>query len=576
MGGQYHFHLETQTALIIPGENNEIKAHIATQLTTNVQATIASVVGVPISNVEVQVKRCGGGYGGKLLNSESLSSALAVAALKLGFPVRAVMDLDTNMTMLGRRPVSLANYTVGVSSSGKIIALEVAVYTDGGCQPNDAQLIPLLIIQTLDSCYYIPNFNATCQLVRTNTPAHTSARGPGWTPGIFFMEHIMEHVSSVLEMDPLALKELNFFQKGQTTPDGTPLKYWNLDTIWSQLQETSSYAQRLQEVESFNAANMWKKKGLSIVPCRWAGNWANDHHSALVAIYADGSVLVSISGVEIGQGINTKVAQAVAYTLKIPIELISILNHNTTATPNVGPTGGSVTSSLCCKAASLACETLNSRLAPLRNFMKAQFAETKTWKELIAAALKAGVVLQAQGDCQPGPGPLSPTVAYNSYSAVVQEVMVDILTGEIQLTRTDILFDAGYSLNPAVDIGQVEGGYVMGLGLYLTEELLYNSVGQLTTTNTWEYKPLTALDGILDFRVALLANAPNPLDYLSSKLTGEPPLALSCAAVFAIQHAIRSFKKDTNQQFKDLALNSPVTVDVAQLACNVNPSLFTF
>jgi len=273
-------------------------------------------------------------------------------------------------------------------------------------------------------------------------------------------------------------------------------------------------------------------------------------------------VLVSHSGVEIGQGIDTKVVQTVAYKLGIPIELITTGNETSITVPNNTGTGGSVTSALCCKAVSEACDVINKNLAPIRTML----GKNATWKQLIIKALSAGVVLQAPGNVFPGPPVNSPSAQYNSYSAAVQEAEVDILTGEIQLTRTDILFDAGVSLNPAVDIGQVEGAFVMGLGNHFTEYINYNKDGVLTNNSTWEYKPFSAMDIPLDIRVSLLKDAPNPMGFLGSKCTGEPPLALSCVALFAVQDAVASFRRDMGLDVSNFSLNSTSTIDIIQTA----------
>jgi len=576
MGGQYHFHQETQTALIIPHEDDQFKAYVATQMTTTVQQAIANTLTLPLHKVQVEVKRCGGGYGGKLTNSEALACALAVAANKLGCPIEGTLTIQNNMEMLGRRPKHRLNYTVGVMNNGLVHALQINTFTEAGCSnsgDNYGTVSQLLL--TLDTCYSIPNFSAYGKLCKTNTASNTSARGPGWTPGVFFMEHIMEHVASFLGQEPSAIKEMNFFQKGQKTPDGTPLTYWNMDVIWPQLKASSDYATRLQAVKAFNSTNTWKKKGLSIIPVRWAAGWQGDYQCALVNVYGDGTVLVSHSGVEIGQGMDTKVAQTVAYELGIPMSSITINNQSTVTAPNGGGTGGSVTSGLCCRAAAAACKEIKQRLAPIASLLAlvAQEEGTKappTWQELVAKALASGVCLQVTGSVFPPAGPLSPNVAYNSYSAIVQEAELDVLTGEIQLDRTDILFDCGISLNPTVDIGQVEGGFVMGLGLYLTEEINYDANGKLITFDTWEYKPEGALDIPVDFRVSLLPDAPNPLGFLSSKLSGEPPVALSCAALLAVQHAAKAFREEKGGlNVKDFFLDSPATVERAQLGCSV-------
>eukprot|EP01125_Pyxidicula_operculata_P021742 TRINITY_DN8602_c0_g1_i1.p1 TRINITY_DN8602_c0_g1~~TRINITY_DN8602_c0_g1_i1.p1 ORF type:complete len:1453 (+),score=397.51 TRINITY_DN8602_c0_g1_i1:448-4359(+) len=572
IGSQYHFHMETQTCTTIPQEDNQFKLYSATQDTTTAQQTISSILNIPQNKINIEVKRCGGGYGGKLSNSLVISGATAVAANKYNVPVRAVMELETNMRMLGKRPEYYVEYTVGFSNSGILKALEVKIYCNGGITGNETMATLMVLLNTLDSSYSVPNFYASGVVCKTNTPANTSVRGPGWIPGIFIIEHIMENVAIYLNQPADVIKRQNFFTKGQVTPNGTRLVNWNLDNIWDQLKTSSNYDQRYQEIQQYNAQNKWTKRGISIVPCRFGAFWATDMQSTLISIYGDGSVVVSHSGVEIGQGINVKVAQTVAYGLGIPMSLITVTHRDTILSPNISATGGSVTSELCCKSALQACDVLNQRLSPLKNTL----GKDITWQQLIAKAVAAGLDLQAKGQVFPGPGPYSPLFQYQSYSACVQEIFLDVLTGEHQLIRTDILFDAGTSLNPLVDIGQIEGAFVMGLGLMLTEQITYDDKGALNNRNTWEYKPPTGQDIPLDFRVTLLKDTPNPLGFMGAKITGEPPLALSCSTLFAIQQAVKSSRSDRQKPINDVSIDAPGTVERCQLSALVSPSDLTF
>jgi len=291
------------------------------------------------------------------------------------------------------------------------------------------------------------------------------------------------------------------------------------------------------------------------------------------SILGDGSVDVTHGGVEIGQGIDTKVAQTVAYILGVELKMINVKRHSSQVTPSVSATGGSITSGLCSYAAYNACNELNTRLQPI----KALMPPGTSWVNIIQQALNSGVNLSSLGFIAPGPPPNSQTTQYNSYSAAVTEVLVDILTGEHQILRTDILFDAGKSLNPVVDIGQVEGGYVFGLGLFLTEEITIDkTTGAPLQYNTWEYKPLTAFDIPLDFRVSLLNNSTNPVGFLSSKASGEPPLALGSGALIAIQHAISDYRAASGKDIKNFWINAPATPAATQLSTQTAPVELTF
>jgi len=571
LGGQYHLHLEMQTSLATPGENGEIRLDVASQDTDTVQATVSSILNIPRNKVTVEVKRCGGGYGGKLNNSAFIASATALAAQKLSTPVKAVMDIDTNLRMLGRRPDYYVEYTVGIKA-GLLHALKIKSYLNSGIGNAEGPGTGGVYNMMLGTVYSIPNFFAEVVFCKTNIPPQTSVRGPGWTPASFVTEHIIEHAASVLGQAPHDFKRNNLHHQGDVTPDGTKLAYWNLDKIFDQLRSTSDYDARYAAVQLYNQQNKWTKKGITIMPVRFGVAWVGAHYPALVSIYGDGSVNVFHGGVEIGQGIDTKVAQGVAFKLGIPLESITVGRHSSQTVPNTIGTGGSITSALATRSALDACDVINTRLVPIKSLL----GPNATWQEIVQKALQLGVNLQAQGNYVPSSPPNSPIFQYNSYSCIVQEVFVDVLTGEHQILRSDILFDAGTSLNPAVDIGQVEGGYVMGLGLFLTEQIDIDATCKPVQTNTWEYKPLTALDIPLDWRVALLKDAPNPVGILSSKAVGEPPLSLSASALFAIQHAIADYRNTSGKDTKNYYLNAPAAPAKVWTSAQLDPSELTF
>jgi len=281
-------------------------------------------------------------------------------------------------------------------------------------------------------------------------------------------------------------------------------------------------------------------------------------------------VNVSHGGIEIGQGVDTKVAQVVAFELGVPLASIIITSTCTQVLPNQPGTGGSVTSGLCSLAAIDACTKMNQTLAPV----KKQLPANATWQQIVAAALGQGIDLQAKGHVNPGPSPNGPWL-YNSFAVAASEVLLDVLTGEYQIIRSDILFDCGISLNPAVDIGQVEGAYMQGLGLWMQEEILLGNDGDLISNGTWEYKPPCSQDIPIDFRVTLLANAPNPFGVLSSKASGEPPLACAVSVFTAVRNAIQSTRTASGNTAVAL-LDSPATVEQIQTSCGVKINQFTF
>jgi len=348
--------------------------------------------------------------------------------------------------------------------------------------------------------------------------------------------------------------------------------YFNLPTMWNALKVSADFAARQAAVKAFNAANRWVKLGIALSTVRYGISYARSRYGAFVNISpSDGLVVVTHSGCEIGQGIDTKVAQVVSYELGVPLSSITVSKTSTDVLPGGGITAGSHTSSLNCLAAMQACQELNRRLAPV----KAGISSTATWQQIVEEASRQGVDLQAKGWTNQPANPNGPDT-YDSFVVACSEVRVDVLTGETQILRVDILFDAGVSLNPAVDIGQTEGGFVQGYGNLLSEFMLYDlDSGKLITDGTWEYKPPSSHDIPIDFRVTLLKNAPNPYGVLSSKATGEPPLAGSASVLLAIKDVIenaRAAAGDTSV----FDLSAPATVDVIQSFCLVNPSQFYF
>merc|ERR1719433_1458356 len=341
----------------------------------------------------------------------------------------------------------------------------------------------------------------------------------------------------------------------------------------SDLQTSADFTARLAAVKSFNAANRWKKRGISLVPFRYGHNlglWTGLKFHCLISVFGgDGSVSVAHSGIEMGQGINTKVAQCVAYELGISVDMIKTKPVRVVTNPNAMTTGGSAGSECNCVAAIEACKILKARLEPIR----AELGPDATWSELIKAANEADLDLCARYMFEAHKNDYT---GYNVWGAGISEVEVDILTGQMFVVRTDLLEDAGLSTSPVVDIGQVEGAFIMGLGLFTSEEIKHDTTtGELLTKNTWEYKPPAAKDIPQDFRVTLLKNARNPLGVRSSKATGEPGMLMSISVLFAIRSALTSAREEAG-----LAgwwqLDAPATVENIQLHAGLRRDQMTF
>ncbi|XP_048729395.2 xanthine dehydrogenase-like isoform X2 [Ostrea edulis] len=563
-GTQYHMSMETQISICNPTEDG-FEVYSSTQWVDGTQKAIAMVLGVPDSSITVSVRRLGGAYGSKITRNFPVAAACALAANAVKRPVRLNVDFHVNMKMLGKRFPWMADYTIGLSSDGMLEGVKMTYYSDCGISPADNSLAGFAI--GMDNAYYCPNWHVIPVALKTNTPANTACRSPGSCPTIFIMESMMEHCAKVLGKDPTDVKTLNLYKKGQLTPSKMPLTYCNIRELTSQLLTSVDYENRKQQVTSFNQANRWKKKGLSVVPMKFGIGWTTANYTAFVAIHGyDGSVSITHGGIECGQGINTKVMQVCASTFGIPMDLIKVKPTDSLTTANSVTTGGSITSELCCKAVLHCCEALNERIAPVR-----QKIPTKPWKDVIFQCFSENIDLSERYWQVPNTPYL---FEYNSYGVTLTEVTLDILTGQHIIDRVDMLFDCGESMNPEIDIGQCEGAFVMGLGYFLQEEIKYEQkTGQQLTDDTWEYKVPLAKDIPVDFRINLLKNAPNPLGVLRAKACGEPPLCMSCSALFAIKHAVEAFRKDIGKDTY-FALDAPATVEKVQQSCMVDPTQF--
>eukprot|EP00331_Platyophrya_macrostoma_P016359 CAMPEP_0176463900 /NCGR_PEP_ID=MMETSP0127-20121128/36177_1 /TAXON_ID=938130 /ORGANISM="Platyophrya macrostoma, Strain WH" /LENGTH=1348 /DNA_ID=CAMNT_0017856175 /DNA_START=9 /DNA_END=4055 /DNA_ORIENTATION=+ len=573
LGYQYHFHMENQAVLVIPRED-VLEVHSATQMLVPLQQQVSAVTGYPMSKVVVSVKRCGGGFGGKLSNSILPASIAAFCAVKLGCPVHLTVDLQQTTRMLGCRSGKVMDYTVGVNNDGTIVALNANVICAAGVNPTDVMGTDVVTIHSLDNAYYIPNANISGQMVTMNIPSSTAVRGPGWVPGIHFGESIISAIASKLNMDPVAVREKNFFTKGQTTCDGMILTYWDMPAIWSQLKQNANYTARVAAVDTFNTNNRWIKRGLAMTPCRFGVGQSGANFDCVVNIYPDGTVSITHGGAEIGQGINTKVIQVAALKLGITQDNLSLICVNETSTRSCSAasnvTGGSITSELCALAVMHACETLQRRIAPFRQ-------ANQTWQQLIGACSGAGIELTATGFTN-APVNTSGIFNYNSNGAALSEVELDVLTGQIEVRQVDIVFDCGISLNPTIDIGQLEGGFLFGLGYYLQEDPSWDpTTGAPNQGSTWEYKPPCAYDVPISFNIALLKNAPNPVGVLGSKATGEPGVALASSVVQAVESAVTAARAANGLgSTRWVATSLPLTVDVIQQACGTVASNLAF
>nr|XP_018909623.1 PREDICTED: xanthine dehydrogenase-like [Bemisia tabaci] len=536
---QYHFHMETQTCLAVPTDEG-IDLYPSSQYLSTTQRAISLALKLPENCINVQNRRVGGGYGGKLSRMPQIAIPCALGAFILRKPVRIVLSIESNMQAIGKRTCCLSTYEVSVDDEGKVQYLDMNIHQDLGSSFND-NTIPLTL-QNVVNCYDSSTWKVDAYAVRTDKSSNTYCRAPGACEGIATIEHVFEHIATELKKDPLVVRATNFADDSKE----------HLGTIIDQLKESSDFDNRKKKIQKFNGENRWRKQGISITPMRFAlGLFGNFH--VLVSIYqSDGSVSITHGGIEMGQGINTKAAQVCAYKFEIDVEMVKIKPSNVLTAPNDFGSVNSMTSDSVCQGVIICCDILLERLSPI----KAKLSPDAKWQEVIAAAAVENIDLCAihmytikdigeKNDMRYN------TKTYNIFGACVTEVEVDILTGKYLILRTDIIEDAGVSLNPELDVGQVEGAFVLGLGYWLTEDIIFDcNTGKVLTDRTWNYKPPGFKDIPCDFRVTILKNYSDPNGspfFLRSKATGEPPLCMSCGVMFALRQAINASRCDAGK-----------------------------
>mmetsp|Transcript_34636 Transcript_34636/g.58034 ORF Transcript_34636/g.58034 Transcript_34636/m.58034 type:complete len:1370 (-) Transcript_34636:596-4705(-) len=570
MGGQEHFYLETHTMMCVPGENNEFTVYASSQNPTKTQFVIGEVLGVEDNRVVCKVKRLGGGFGGKETRGIPMAAACAVAAKKLNRPVRIMLDRDVDMAMKGSRHPFYGQYKAGFSRDGLVQALDLTLYNNGGHSLDLSLSIMDRALQSSDNGYYIPNVRVVGHVCKTNLPSNTAFRGFGGPQGLFIAETWMDHAARELGMPPAELREKNLYREGEITHYGMELDGCHLRDMWSQVIESSDFYSRRQAIEEYNKTSAFKKRGISINPVNYGvspGFVAINQAGAHVLVYQNGSVLLSHSGTEMGQGLHVKCAQIAADAFGIPLAKVYVSETSTDKVPNTSPTAGSIGSDVNGFAVLDACNIINERLKPIREKMP-----DASWFDITNAAYMQRINLAAQGfymtpgigyDWNAGKGK---PFYYHAYGVAVTEVEVDALTGDHMVLRTDIIHDVGQSLNPAVDIGQIEGAFVQGMGLYTLEERVWMSNGAIFTRGPSTYKIPSFNDIPIDFRTSLLKNAPLKKTIHSSKAVGEPPLALGATVYFAVKDAIYSRRSDLGKP-SYFRLDSPATCERIRMSC---------
>lgn len=571
MGGQEHFYLETQACIAVPkNEDDELEVFSSTQNPAETQKLVAQMLGVPSSRVVVRTKRMGGGFGGKESKANSVALPCSLAASRTGRPVRIMLDRDEDMLITGTRHPFFMRYRVAHDAAGRITAADVHIYNNAGYSKDLSTSVMDRAMSHFENAYYIPHCRVTGYVCKTHLPSNTAFRGFGGPQGMFVAEHMVRHIAAAVGKDPREVAELNLYKEGHTTHYDQELVHCTLDRCWDQCLKDADYQRRLQDIKAFNRQHRYRKRGMAVVPTKFGIAFTSlflNQAGALVLVYADGSVLLSHGGTEMGQGLHTKMIQVASRILQIPESYIFISETSTDKVPNTSPTAASAGSDLNGMAVIDACEQIMARLKPFKE------ANPKgTWKDWVNTAYFQRVQLSASGFHA------TPDIGYNketregkmfnyfTFGAAVTEVEIDCLTGDHQVLRSDVVMDLGESLNPAIDIGQVEGGFIQGYGLFTLEEMVYSPSGVIFSRGPGVYKLPGFADIPQEFNVALLKGAPNPRAVYSSKAVGEPPLFLAASAFFAIWEAVRAAREEAGLSGY-FTLHSPATSARIRMAC---------
>ena len=567
VGGQEHFYLEGQVSLAIPEEHGGMTVFCSTQHPTEVQHIIAKMLDVMDAKITCECRRMGGGFGGKESQAAQWAALAALAAHVTGRPAKCRLDRDDDMIMTGKRHDMRVNYAAGYDAKGLLKAVDVEFLSRCGYSADLSMGVNDRTMFHADNAYFYPALHIKSRRLRTNTVSNTAFRGFGGPQGMLFAERMMSGIAAKLQHDPLDVRKTNFYSNSRdTTPFTQRLDDNILDDLVGQLEASSDYRKRRKQITAFNAKNRILKKGIALTPVKFGISFTLSHLNqagALIHVYTDGSVHVNHGGTEMGQGLYLKVAQVVAEIFGIDVERVCITATTTGKVPNTSPTAASSGSDLNGMAAKAAVDTIKTRMvahaAKLWKVPKSRiiFADDvvtagnkrMTFGELAKACHLARISLSSTGfyatpkihwDRAKAKGR---PFLYFAYGAACSEVTIDTFTGEMKVDRVDILHDVGKSLNPAIDIGQIEGAFVQGMGWLTTEELVFDGRGRLRTHAPSTYKIPCASDVPADFRVALYASKGNREDTIyRSKAVGEPPLMLGISVWAAIYDAVASLR----------------------------------
>jgi xanthine dehydrogenase large subunit len=567
VGGQEHFYLEGQIAFALPGEDGDILVHSSTQHPTEVQHICARLLGCDYNRITAMVRRLGGGFGGKESNASWVAGAAALAAHRTGRPVKLRLPREIDMIATGKRHPFLYRYTVGFDDDGRVLALDAMLAADAGFSLDLTPGVMTRALTHADNAYWIPHFRAVGYACKTNKQSNTAFRGFGGPQGVVVMEDAIDRIAHHLKRDANELRALNFYGAGgDETPYGQTIDENHLARCWAEVKDGGALDRRRAEVDAFNKANPILKRGLGLFPLKFGISFNLPHMNqagALVHVYTDGSIRLNHGGTEMGQGLFIKVAQVVAEVFGVEVDRIRPSATSTAEVPNTSPTAASTGSDLNGWAAWEAANTIKQRMiAYASEHFGAAESEIEFADGNVRIAKPGSNQVVSFGElahlCWLGRVSLSATGFYKtpkihwdaaamrgrpffyfSFGAAMAEVAIDTLTGESRVLRVDLVQDCGTSLNPAIDLGQIEGAFVQGQGWFTCEELWWDKQGKLRTVGPSTYKIPGSRDVPAVFNVKMLANAPSrEATIFHSKAVGEPPLLLATAVWTALKDAI--------------------------------------
>ncbi|MFT5162058.1 MAG: xanthine dehydrogenase large subunit [Alteromonadaceae bacterium] len=566
VGGQEHFYLEGQVSAAQPTEDGGMEIFSSSQHPSEVQKLVAEVLAIPLNKVVVDTRRMGGGFGGKETQAAPWACLCALLSRVTNKPVKMRLSRADDMALTGKRHPFENSYKVGFDNNGQIQGIDIIVNGNCGYSPDLSDAIVDRAMFHCDNAYYLDQATVTGNRCKTNTVSHTAYRGFGGPQGMMIIEMVMDDIASYLGKDPLSIRQLNLYgvHERNVTHYHQTVEHNNLATLIEQLEQTSQYQTRRQQVNAFNRESLILKKGLALTPVKFGISFTVQHLNqagALVHVYTDGTIHLNHGGTEMGQGLFTKVAQIVAEEFQVDADTVGVSATRTDKVPNTSPTAASSGTDLNGKAAQNAARIIKIRLIDFAvehfkvdrhqvifaNNQVQAGEKSMSFAELVQLAYMNRVSLSSTGyyktpkihfDRKKGQGR---PFFYYANGAAVSEVLIDTLTGEYKLLATDILQDVGKSLNPAIDVGQIEGAFIQGMGWLTCEELVWNEQGRLLSNNPATYKIPAISDAPEHFKVDLLADDPNrEYTVYNSKAVGEPPFMLGISVWSALRDAISS------------------------------------